>query len=105
MIIKNENDLQNYIYNSGLQKAYKLNDIYVSKAGAVVSIKPAKNRGYKIKDVSITKGITVVITAIPFRLLFFFTSAPLTDIISAISGQIIPKILILYYVSFVHLCI
>ena len=57
MIIKNENDLQNYIYNSGLQKAYKLNDIYVSKAGAVVSIKPAKNRGYKIKDVSVTKGI------------------------------------------------
>ena len=57
MIIKNENDLQNYIYNSRLQKAYKLNDIYVSKAGAVVSIKPAKNRGYKIKDVSVTKGI------------------------------------------------
>lgn len=56
MIINNENDLQMFIYNGGLQQAYKLNDIYVSKIGTVVSIKPAKNGAYKLKYVGVTKS-------------------------------------------------
>nr|DAQ97560.1 MAG TPA: PROTEIN/DNA Complex catalytic motif, Helix-turn-helix DNA [Caudoviricetes sp.] len=53
--IDNENDLQRYLYKDGLTKAYGLNDIYVSKSGAVVSIK-LFNKGYRIKDVNVSKG-------------------------------------------------